>query len=520
MWIHRAHASHRLLRAGALLLILVSGVRPGHTTPLDFLPVGDPLEAELRTLDVLGGYSWLPHLGMRPLQIVELQAAVAPQGPDQGSKVSLIRLGRALARDGVTGFADGPVHGTTPRTLQYAYPDDQRFDVSVGFQGRGDLDRWGSAFTSGTGLHLRAAAGFRGLLVYSHVMAAHVKEGLAFAEPLVAGNDAIIHTEETYLAYSGTSARWGAQFGRSRWHWGPGEEASLVLSKTSVPLTGLAFRASIEPLRADGIALSATLDAASGEQLAAHRLEWRPGEGLRIGLSEAARYRAPSWQPLYLLGLIPYVLVQRLHVQDRPESSSVLRNNVVVAFDAAWRAGPGARLYGEWLIDDVQGANTTRKYGYQVGWEGVAAIGATRLVWGTEYTRLTRYVYTSFFGRDFASQGQPLGFPTGPDARRVRVRAALDLSPSWQLSAAVAQTDKGENDLDEPLLPGTSGVDSEGLEGVVETSRELELGIRFWPASGVDVALFGGYRWIEDAGHAAGVDRESLRGALALRLIR
>ena len=58
-----------------------------------------------------------------------------------------------------------------------------------------------------------------------------------FADPIVPGSDFITHTEESYLAYTAPAGQWGLQFGRNRWHWGPGEEASLLLSKTSAPLS-------------------------------------------------------------------------------------------------------------------------------------------------------------------------------------------------------------------------------------------------------------------------------------------
>src|SRR2546426_3203414 len=35
------------------------------------------------------------------------------------------------------------------------------------------------------------------------------------------------------------------------------------------------------------------------------------------------------------------------------------------------------------------------------------------------------------------------------------------------------------------------------FEGVLETTRELEVGVRWWPASGVNVEVTGGYRWVE-----------------------
>ena len=92
------------------------------------------------------------------------------------------------------------------------------------------------------------------------------------------------------------------------------------------------MRAHLDMLRLDLTSLSATLEQAQGEQLAAHRIEWQPREPLRIGVTEAARYRSTGWQPLYLVGAIPYVLVQRLYLQKEPDSLRAHRNNILTAF--------------------------------------------------------------------------------------------------------------------------------------------------------------------------------------------
>jgi len=288
-----------------------------------------------------------------------------------------------------------------------------------------------------------------------------------------------------------------------------------------VPLTGLAIHVRLEALHADGTALSATLQSAAGEQFAAHRLEWQPKDGVRLGISESARYQSTTWQPLYLMGVLPYVLVQRMLDQDEPDAKVANRNNIMLAADVAWRLAPGTRLYGEVLADDIhfQDTGTPNKYAYQFGWEGVGSFRRTRLVWGTEFTRVTRYVYTSFFGRDFTAQGRPLGFPFAPDARRLRVHLAWDLSPAWQLTGVFARTEKGENSVTEPFIPGVSP-NAVGFEGVVEETRDAEGGVRWWPAGGIDLALTVGYRWTDGAVHVAGVRANDPRGSFAIRLVR
>lgn len=512
------------------MLAALTATGPAAAAPGEFLPVGDPLEAELRVLDVLGpaplaGRVRLPHLGTRPLQFVEIEGAAAPpESLDRARAISLARLERVLGRHAAATFAPDPRWPPTPWAWRRATPSGDAAELSVGIEGGVIADEDSADVTSGSGLHGRVGLSVGGWRAWSHLLLGQVDRARTFADPLIPNNDLVAYTEDTWVGYAPDDARWAAWLGRSRWHWGPGEEGSLTLSKSSPAFTGLAFRVRLEPLRADAVALSATLDPASGRQLAAHRVEWQPSDAWRVGLTETASYRGTGWHPLYVVGAIPYILVQRLEWQDSSDSMAVLRNNVMVAADAAWRLRPGTRLYGELLIDDLH-AKTGRnpnKWGWQAGWEGVGTIGGTRMTWGGEYTRLSRYVYTSFFGQGYQVHGDPLGFPTGPDVARLRLRAAWDVTESIQLLARVTRTDKGENDLDEPFVPGVTRARPPVMtfEGVVERTRTIEVGARLWPAGGVDLLGWAGARWIDDQDHVIGRDNRSLTGALELRLTR
>ncbi len=499
-----------------------------HATPEEALPVRDPILAEVRVLDLypaatLDGRFRLPHLGTLPLQRFELEGPGGPLAPaNPVTRIAAARLERVLGRDPVPGRVPDGAHPPTPRLFAYQSPTGERMEFSAGVEGAGESFDERRRFVSGSGVHLVSAIALDRWLVYSHLFAGQVDGARRFADPIAPGNDIIVHTEDTYLAYTAEDGAWSARFGRSRWQWGPGEAGTLVLSGTSPALTGLSLAAHFVAIHVDVIALSATLDQSRGEQLAAHRLEWQPVNALRIGVTEAARYKSEVWQPLYLVGAIPYVLVQRFLVQDAPDSSAVLRNNVLLGFDAAWRVAPGTKVYGEFLIDDLHARtdDNPNKLAWQLGWEGAGAIAGQRLTWGGEYTRIWRYVYTSFFDREYSAQGMPIGYPTGPDARRLRVRGSWDPSVDWQLFGHAMLTDRGENRLGEPFVPGSPRPDPATFEGTVERTREVAGGLRWWPAGGVDVAVSAGYRWIEDADHVPGKRRDGALGAVTLRLTR
>lgn len=517
------------VRALALVFTLLACLMccTARATPYDYLSVGDPLEIEVRILDLLdsrplNGRIVLPHVNTRPYQLIDLMGTGAPPsdlGPSY--RISSVRLERAFGRDAASWFTPHPEHRSTRRLYQRS-EDDQHFEISSGLAGRAQIDKHGSRFLTGSGLESRVSIGLDHWLAYTRFVVGRFDSARAFSDPIVPNSDLIVLTEETYLAYTGDQQRWAMQFGQNRWHWGPGEEGSLVLSRSAPSMTGLSMRAHMDALKLDMISLSATLEQAGKEQLAAHRIEWQPHPRLRVAVTEAARYEWPGWQPLYLLGAIPYVLVQRLHLQNEPDSLVAHRNNILTAFDASWRIANGTRIYGEVLIDDLhaRSGKNANKYAFQLGYDGVGDFGNGRLTWGGEYTRVTRFVYTSFFGRDYVTQGQPLGFPVSPDARRIRLRAAWDPSPDWQFNIRVTRSDKGENDLDEPFIPRSPRVNSAAFEGNLETTREIELGMRWWPASGVDVQISGGYRWINQPEHIAGRKTHTPAIAMLVRLMR
>lgn len=509
----------------------VLAVTLASASPLEFVSPRDPLVAELRVLELYdlpadSGRYRLPHFGTLPLRRQDLLGDGTPVG--RGDPVRTLvasRLERELQRDAIRAFADARAGRSTPRLWSTAWAPDGRAELSVGIEGAYDaaeaeagLGR--SRWRDGSGLHLRGGMQVDRWLAFLHVTAGQLQGAGSYTDVLLSRTDLAAQTDEAYLAYTDGS-EWSVAIGRQRFAWGPGEEGSLLLSRTAAPLTALWMHARIPALRADAFALHATTEPGRGEQLAAHRLEWQPTRGLRLGLAEAARYRSSGWQGVYLASVIPFSLAQRLLQQDGDTLGSN-RNNVMLGLDVAWRPADGTRVYGELLLDDAhaKSAKFPNKYGWMAGLEGAWTHGFTRLTWNTEYTWLSRYVYTSFFGRSFTAQDLPLGFPTGPDSRRLRARVSWDPRIDWQLTGITSRTWKGENDVDEPFRPGDPVPPVATLEGVPSVTDDLTGIVRWWPASGVDLSLAGGWRRLEASGHVPGASSIGRHLSFAVRLVR
>ena len=215
--------------------------------------------------------------------------------------ISVARIERALApRRRQPGSLPTRTYRSTPRVLQHATrPARRAVDRDLGAREPGQARRPGSC--PDRDRDNRAAVGLDRWLAYSRYVV-----GRFDSARRVRGPD---HPEQRlHRAARGdlprrtpaTAAGGAPSSVARRWHWGPGEEGSLVLSKTAPLFTGLAFRTRLD-------------DAAARRDRAVRARSSRPrasssprtaSSGSRStrcasGVTEAARYRWPGWKPLY-----------------------------------------------------------------------------------------------------------------------------------------------------------------------------------------------------------------------------
>jgi len=540
----RSARARRLLllpiAVGALALAATGGARADaprpagpHAGPVEWLPVGDPIERDVELLRAAGLADTATAATTFPLERRQVAAVVARarrRHPDSRDP-SLVRLERAFGRELVDWGYPAP-RGYTPPLATFAEAAEESTDDGAGARARlfayGDgalkfrkgLTQFADRSRFGGRLNVERA----GLLLHVDAYAGRVVGATRFSDQLVTGSEFIAYSEDTYGSLSGHGMN--LTLGRTSLGWGPGDRGSLLWSRTADPLTLLTFSTVLfRHVRAT--AVDGDVDASNGARIAGHRLEWFPSERLSIGVGEAARYTSSTLEPLYLVSVLPFTWVQRMLAQDRLDRTGTdttgVRNNIMAALDFSWRALPSVNVYGEFLLDDQgisKGGQHTR-IGYQLGGLATRAVGGHgRASARAEFSRVYRYVYSVFYNEDFIQHGKPIGYPLGPDSRSVFVEARWAMDAAWELSLAGGKDDLGEGRLGEFFDPSAGPARGSAFAGVVETTRHVTLGARAFPRDGVDLTLEATRTWVDEVGHVPGTKSAAWSGRLGVSLRR
>ncbi len=366
--------------------------------------------------------------------------------------------------------------------------------------------RWMPVVEDGDTYHWtpNSRVGFRGmyyggttLAIVAGLFAAEIEDARSFADPLVAGTDLILHEEEATVSARVAGLRLRA--GRDRHHWGPGVSGTLLLSSSGEPFNFLEYQIRLAD-RLRFVALTGATNLHQRRYVAAHRLSWSPRANLNIGLAEGARYEAGGPHLLYMLGFLPYTLIERLDFQDSSGDSTrqAQRNNVMWAVDATWAVRPGWLLYGEILADDIatESSAMPTRGGYQLGTTLAPIWHGWDWTLGAEYTRVSNYTYSVYYQDlcrcNWEHQGYPLGYKDGPDVENVLLRCNVDPHPAWGGRLWGRRVRKGEGRIGRPWKPEESGcepgddpdcgpVDAWTLSGLVEKTTALGIELLYRP---------------------------------------
>jgi hypothetical protein len=514
----------RLALAGLLLgaLALAAAARTSCAQPAEFLPAWHVLYEDLEALYTRGLIPSFP-IHTRPLARTDIARALTEaRGLDSTivSDLHYQRLERELARELEEIGAASPARETGP--LLDTGGRDQRFRIAMAAHARGDFDdkrgikyrlRDESSLAARMGLQLGPGFG-----AYEELGITRIRGQREFIDAIAQHSD----LEATVLRgeLTGRVSRLTAALGYDAFRWGPGRRGTLLLSEAAGPMTFFMMQGSARgKVSVTGTALTAVISAADHRYLAAHRLEIRISPRLTVGIAEAARYSSDGLDLLYVSGLLPYTVIERIRIRDASSDSlrDLQRANVMASADGSFRAFDWLTLYGELLVDDyaTKNADMPNRIGYQLGFRSDRPWGAHAVHFLGEYTRVRNFTYSVSYGEDFIYRGRPLGYALGPDAENVFFEAAFDISRDWQLRWSGDFTNHGEGRLGVPWQPSQGAVSTVGLSGIVEERREVWGDARWMPRDNVDLTLGAGFRRVRNDQNVAGADREAWLARLA-----
>lgn len=439
--------------------------------------------------------------------------------------VSAARVARELAEElptdaalptaeAVTPYLDRQFGGPRLRLRPYAWFEGA-WDGGEAFVW-GDEPRVGVAGTLHLGPHLS---------LHQDVFAGRVEEARKFGDALVNHTDFVLFVENVQATY----ARRGGflHVGRFRHAWGPGRFTNLLLAPSAQPFDQLEYGLDLGPFRYQ--ALVGALASSLGKNVALHRLEWSPHPRWLLGVSEGAIYQGEVLQPVYLLGIVPYSIVDRIQAQDlfRSADPAPVRNNVLVQADVLVRAPAAVALWAEVLVDDVgtEHSDHPSRFGFLLGCERELLRGGGEWNYGVEAVKIYDYVYSVYYeNSDWSHQERALGSSLGPDAESLRAFFRVRPTAEWEGSLDLVRERHGEGRLGRPWYPSDhprAGENRGGrpsrLSGTVETASMARVGLAWAPSAGLRLGAWLALTRFEDRRNRSGADEEELSAQLSLR---
>ena len=266
------------------------------------------------------------------------------------------------------------------------------------------------------------------------------------------------------------------ELGRDRFWWGPGRFGTLLVSSSGEPLDLIALSADLWRISARGF--TAVLSSDEGIYLSAHRLSLQLPLKTIFGVSEAVIYNRRSFpEPQYLNPIVPYYAAEYNLQQD---------DNTLWLFDVVTHPRRGVRLYGEFLIDDVQyerGARAPDKLAGIVGLHIADPLGLPDSDLRCEYTRLNKWVYTHRDSNNtYVNLGTPIGEMLGPDSDRLVLEMSHRPAVSIEATFRYTYLRQGEGTVNLSWEEELGDPRPSFPSGMVETCNCLSADVAYRPA--------------------------------------
>ncbi len=322
------------------------------------------------------------------------------------------------------------------------------------------------------------------------------------------------HGRHLYVDWGFIQAETGplrTALGRIPVRWGPGRFTQLMISGQAPAMDIIKIDLELGD-KVNFSGFTGTINSDSSTWLSAHRLDIKPFDKLRIGLSESILYTADGVDLAYANVFIPWYPVQWNERED---------DNAFMCIDATWQPLHGIALYGEFLIDDIQYENINdvpNKLGYTFGADFFSphtGLGAV-----VEYTAVQRYVYSQRKINNFyMHDGRIVGSQLGPDADRIT--GSLSYIGFQGITAQLkgSYTRHGEGNVYEGW-PDSVQAGGSFPSGIVENTTDLSLDLGWYPENWIEIRGQGGVSFTENTGNLAGVKSDDSWISLELILLK
>ncbi len=309
--------------------------------------------------------------------------------------------------------------------------------------------------------------------------------------------------------------------GREWLFWGASPYKTVGISDNSPPFDQVRLSSRLGK-RLKATAFMAQLDSTwydDGEKrylakryISGHRLDYQFNDRVEIGVAEWVLYGGDA-QTLEWKYANPITFYYALQYNAKAD------DNVMFAFDAAIRPIDGVRLYGEWIIDDIQYVPSAYDP-HAVAW----LVGATwypqhlgrHLGIHSEYARVNRWAYTHLVpDNQFTHFGYAIGHPISTDSDTVRFSATYQLTVSTAAAIRAALTRQGEGAIADRFY----GEDYKALPfptGVVARTTEIGGQFSYRPLNGWNTSFLYVWHHTQNAEHHKGKTSQAHRLAIQM----
>lgn len=239
------------------------------------------------------------------------------------------------------------------------------------------------------------------------------------------------NTAEADYAYAGYEGKWlSVKFGRFKQSWGPGDSRSVWLNVWGPAYDGLNVKMKYHGFQLSffSVFLETVTDSSQiqdvNRYLSGHFLTYSNDRSFVVGAGELSLYSGP-FRPLSLTYANPFMSYLEYENNERTNVARRIRNldNWSLAVCGEWYPWANVRLWGMWLIDDIQIDREKRPNATALK---VGASWAPRSsafgVFRTDYVRVGTWTYRhQELYVNYESRGLPIGYDGGSDVQIVRL---------------------------------------------------------------------------------------------------